>query len=192
MSTIQPLIIKTWKAAINLRQAGDKQLKAVLLQLADELEKNSAAILKANQLDVEKQDPGNPRVDRLMLNKQRISGIANSIRKISRLPNPSGKTLEKRRLDNGLQLQKITVPLGVVGAIYESRPNVTFDIAALCLRSQNGALLKGSSEAENTNQAAMRLIKKVLKANNIDPDCVTLLPSDRETVQELFTATRYV
>lgn len=192
MSTIQPLIIKTWKAAINLRQASDKQLKAVLLQLADELEKSSTAILKANQLDVEKQEPDNPRVDRLILNKQRIAGIANSIRKISRLPNPSGKTLEKRRLDNGLQLQKITVPLGVVGAIYESRPNVTFDIAALCLRSQNGALLKGSSEAENTNQAAMRLIKKVLKANNIDPDCVTLLPSDRETVQELFTATKYV
>lgn len=192
MSTIQPLIIKTWKAAINLRQASDKQLKAVLLQLADELEKSSTAILKANQLDVEKQDPENPRVDRLILNKQRIAGIANSIRKISRLPNPSGKTLEKRKLDNGLQLQKITVPLGVVGAIYESRPNVTFDIAALCLRSQNGALLKGSSEAENTNQAAMRLIKKVLKANNIDPDCVTLLPSDRETVQELFTATKYV
>jgi glutamate-5-semialdehyde dehydrogenase len=192
MSTIQPLIIKTWKAAINLRQATDKQLKTALLQLADALEKNSAAILKANQLDVEKQDPGNPRVDRLLLNKERITGIANSIRTISKLPNPSGKTLEKRRLHNGLLLQKITVPLGIVGAIYESRPNVTFDIAALCLRSQNGCLLKGSSEAENTNQAAIRLIKKVLKANDIDPDCVTLLPVDRETVQELFTATKYV
>src|SRR5690349_6161775 len=192
MSTIQPQIIKTWKAAINLRQASEKQLKATLLQLADELEKSSTAILKANQLDVDKQEPGNPRIDRLILNKQRIAGIANSIRKISKLPNPSGKTLEKRRLENGLQLQKITVPLGIVGAIYESRPNVTFDIAALCLRSQNGALLKGSSEAENTNEAAIRLIKKVLKANDIDPDCVTLLPVDRETVQELLTATKYV
>jgi glutamate-5-semialdehyde dehydrogenase len=192
MNTIQPLIIKTWKAAINLRQASDKQLKTALLQLADALEKNSVAILKANQLDVAKQDPDNPRVDRLLLNKERIAGIANSIRKISRLPNPSGKTLEKRRLDNGLLLQKITVPLGIVGVIYESRPNVTFDIAALCLRSQNGCLLKGSSEAEHTNQAAIKLIKKVLKANDIDPDCVTLLPVDRETVQELFTATKYV
>jgi glutamate-5-semialdehyde dehydrogenase len=192
MNSIQPLIKKTWKAAINLRQATDKQLKTALLQLADALEKNSTAILKANQLDVAKQDPDNPRVDRLLLNKERINGIANSIRKISRLPNPSGKTLEKRRLHNGLLLQKITVPLGIVGAIYESRPNVTFDIAALCLRSQNGCLLKGSSEAENTNQAAIRLIKKVLKANDIDPDCVTLLPVDRETVQELFTATKYV
>ena len=192
MNTIQPLIIKTWKAAINLRQATDKQLKTALLQLADALEKNSGTILKANQLDVAKQDPDNPRLDRLLLNKERISGIANSIRKISRLPNPSGKTLEKRRLHNGLLLQKITVPLGIVGAIYESRPNVTFDIAALCLRSQNGCLLKGSSEAENTNEAAIRLIKKVLKANDIDPDCVTLLPVDRETVQELLTATKYV
>lgn len=192
MNTIQPLIIKTWKAAINLRQATDKQLKTVLLQLADALEKSSKAMLQANQLDVAKQDPGNPRVDRLLLNKERIAGIANSIRKISRLPNPSGKTLEKRRLDNGLLLQKITVPLGIVGAIYESRPNVTFDIAALCLRSQNGCLLKGSSEAENTNLAGIKLIKKVLKANNIDPDCVTLLPVDREAVQELFTATKYV
>ena len=191
-SSVQPLIIKTWKAAINLRQATDKQLKAVLLQLADELEKNSAAIIKANQLDVEKQDPDNPKVDRLLLNKQRISGIANSIRTISKLPNPAGKTLEKRRLDNGLLLHKIAVPLGVVGAIYESRPNVTYDIAALCIRSQNGCVLKGSSEAENSNQAAIRLIKKVLKANGIDPDCVTLLPSERETVQELFTATKYV
>lgn len=192
MSIVQPLIIKTWKAAINLRQATDRQLKAVLLQLADELEKNSGAILKANQLDVEKQDPANPKVDRLLLNKQRIAGIANAIRKISRLPNPSGKMLEKRRLDNGLLLQKVAVPLGVVGAIYESRPNVTFDIAALCLRSQNGCVLKGSSEADNTNQAAVKLIKKVLKANEIDPDCVTLLPAGRETVQELFTAAKYV
>lgn len=191
-SSVQSLISKTWKAAINLRQATDKQLKAVLLQLADELEKNSAVIIKANKLDVEKQDPGNPKVDRLLLNKERITGIANAIRNISRLPNPAGKTLEKRKLDNGLLLHKIAVPLGVVGAIYESRPNVTYDIAALCIRSQNGCVLKGSSEAEHSNLAAIRLIKKVLKANDIDPDCVTLLPSERETVQELFTATKYV
>ena len=192
MNTIEPLIIKTWKAAVDLRRATDKQLKSALVQLADELEKNSKQVLKENQKDVEKQDAGNPRIDRLILNDQRIEGIANSIRKISRLPNPSGKTLEKRTLYNGLQLQKITVPLGVVGAIYESRPNVTFDIAALCLRSQNGCLLKGSSEADHTNQAAIKIIKKVLKANGINPDCITLLPAERETVQELFTATKYV
>ncbi|HEY6978970.1 MAG TPA: glutamate-5-semialdehyde dehydrogenase, partial [Chitinophagaceae bacterium] len=159
---------------------------------ADALEENSESLLKANAKDLAKQDKDNPRIDRLMLNEERIKNIAKSIRTISKLPNPSGKILEKRTLDNGLLLEKVTVPLGVVGAIYESRPNVTFDIAALCLRSQNGCLLKGSSEAGNSNLAAVSIIKKVLKENNIDPGCVTLLPSDRETVQELFTATKYV
>jgi len=95
-------------------------------------------------------------------------------------------------LKNGLQLEKISVPLGVVGAIYESRPNVTFDIAALCLRSHNGCVLKGSIDAHETNKVAVEIIKNVLKENNIDEDCVALLPAERETVQELFTATKYV
>ena len=160
--------------------------------LADALEINAAIILKANKKDVAKQDINDPRVDRLMLNEQRIKNIANSIRKVSRLPNPSNKILEKRKLYNGLLLEKMSVPLGVVGAVYESRPNVTFDIAALCLRSQNACLLKGSKEAEATNKAAIKIIKNVLKQNNINADCITLLPSDREVVQELFTATKYV
>ena len=100
--------------------------------------------------------------------------------------------LEKRKLKNGLLIEKIAVPLGVVGAIYESRPNVTFDIAALCVRSRNACLLKGSQEAEHTNKAAIGLIKAALKSSGIHPDCVTLLPSQRETVQELLTATRWV
>jgi glutamate-5-semialdehyde dehydrogenase len=192
MKTVGSLIIKTYKAAANLRRTGDGQIKTALTGLAVALQQNSAALIRANKKDLAKQDPSNPRNDRLLLNEERIQNIAGSIRKISKLPNPSGKLLEKRTLPNGLLLQKITVPLGVVGAIYESRPNVTFDIAALCLRSQNGCLLKGSSEAENTNKMAVSIIKKVLKDNDIDPDCVTLLPSDRETVQDLFTATRYV
>ena len=100
--------------------------------------------------------------------------------------------MEKRTLHNGLQLEKISVPLGVVGAIYESRPNVTFDIAALCLRSHNACVLKGSIDADETNRVAVDIIKQSLKENNIDEDVVTLLPPERETVQELFTATKYV
>jgi glutamate-5-semialdehyde dehydrogenase len=192
MPTIEQLIIKTYKAAVQLRRATDKQIKTALIKLADALEQNSSSLLKANVKDLAKQERGNPRNDRLMLNEERIRNIANSIRAISNLLNPSGKVLDKRTLDNGLLLEKVTVPLGVVGAVYESRPNVTFDIAALCLRSQNGCLLKGSTEAEHTNRAAIGIIKKVLKENDIHPDCVTLLPSDRETVQELFTATKYV
>jgi glutamate-5-semialdehyde dehydrogenase len=189
---IEQLIIKTHKAAINLRNCTDAQIKKTLRKLADALEANASAVLKANKQDVAKQDVNDPRVDRLMLNEQRIKNIANSIRKISKLPNPSNKILEKRTLPNGLALEKISVPLGVVGAIYESRPNVTYDIAALCLRSQNACLLKGSKEAEATNKVSIKIIKAVLKENGVDADCITLLPSEREVVQELFTATKYV
>lgn len=160
--------------------------------LADGIESKSELIVRANKKDILKMDPSDPRTDRLLLNEKRIKSIAASIRQISKLPNPSGKTLEKRKLHNGLLLEKVTVPLGVVGAIYESRPNVTFDISALCLRSMNGCVLKGSSEADNTNRYAIGIIKEVLKKNKINPDCVTLLPPQRETVQELFTATKYV
>jgi glutamate-5-semialdehyde dehydrogenase len=100
--------------------------------------------------------------------------------------------LDKRKLANGLLVEKRSVPLGVVGAIYESRPNVTFDIAALCIRSRNACVLKGSQEAEETNKLAIGLIKKALAAGGIDAGCACLLPSERQTVQELFTATRWV
>ncbi|MBI1781910.1 MAG: glutamate-5-semialdehyde dehydrogenase, partial [Sphingobacteriales bacterium] len=134
----------------------------------------------------------NPRIDRLLLNEQRLKAIASSIRKVNKLPDPTGKVLEKKTLYNGLQLEKQTVPLGVIGAIYESRPNVTFDIAALCIRSRNAAVLKGSKEAEHTNKVSIKLIKEVLKQNKIHPDVVNLLPSERESVNDLFTATKYV
>jgi glutamate-5-semialdehyde dehydrogenase len=192
MKNIEPLIIKTYKAAAGLRNASDATIKKTLRQLADVLEEKTATVLKENAKDVAKQDPNDPRTDRLMLNEQRIKGIANAIRKVSKLANPTGKVIEQRTLYNGLELEKVAVPLGVVGAIYESRPNVTFDIAALCLRSMNGCLLKGSKEAENTNTAAIKIIHSVLKENGIPQDCVTLLPSERETVQQLFTATKYV
>ncbi|MBO9633726.1 MAG: glutamate-5-semialdehyde dehydrogenase [Chitinophagaceae bacterium] len=192
MSSITPLIIKTSIASVSLKNVSEKQLKAALNALAKSLESSTAALIRANKKDLAKQSPDNPRNDRLLLNEQRIRNIAASIRTISKLPDPSGKLLESRKLKNGLLLEKVTVPLGVVGAIYESRPNVTFDIAALCLRSRNGCVLKGSSEADHTNRAAVALIKKTMKENGIDPDCVTLLPPDREVVQELFSATKYV
>ena len=192
MRTIEPLIRRTYQAAIELRRVSDRQVKAALKMLASSLESQTALLLRANAKDLGRQDPANPRNDRLMLNEQRIRSIARSIRQVSRLPDPSGKLLDKRTLQNGLGVEKRAVPLGVVGAIYESRPNVTFDIAALCLRSRNGCLLKGSQEAADTNRAAIGLIRKALKENGIHPDCVTLLPPERETVKELFTATRWV
>lgn len=192
MKQVETQIIKTYKAAVHLRRATEQQIKGALKSLAGALVQHTDVLIKANAKDLALQAPDNPRNDRLMLNEQRIKAIANAVRKISRLPDPSGKVLEKKVLPNKLLLEKVAVPLGVVGAIYESRPNVTFDIAALCIRSRNGCLLKGSSEADNTNKAAVKLIKKALEDNGIQPDCVTLLPSEREVVQHLFTATRYI
>lgn len=146
MQTVEQQIIKTYNAAIHLRAATDKQVKAVLVSLAEAIEASAKTILTANAKDLAKQDPANERNDRLMLNETRIKNIASSIRNISKLPNPSGKLLEQKKLPNGLQLSKVSVPLGVVGAIYESRPNVTYDIAALCLRSQNGCVLKAAAK----------------------------------------------
>ena len=186
------MIKKAYKAAPALRAVEDKLLKKTLLMIADELEKQQEALLKANRKDVAKQDPANPRTDRLRLDPQRIKNIAASIRKVSRLPNPSNQIIERKKLPNGLLLEKRSVPLGVVGAVFESRPNVVFDIAVLCLRSGNACVLKGSSEAAHSNIAAVSIIHAVLKKNNLPPEVVTLLSPERETVQELFTATQYV
>jgi glutamate-5-semialdehyde dehydrogenase len=192
MQSIEPLIIKTYKASASLRNATDEQIIKTLMMLADAIADNNDAILKANQKDVARQNAHDSKTDRLRLNADRILNITKSIKKVANLPNPTGKLLEQRTLYNGLHLQKILVPLGVVGAIYESRPNVTYDIAALCIRSMNGCILKGSSDAESSNLAAIELIKKALEKNNIDPDCVNLLPPARESVHELLTATKYV
>lgn len=192
MKPVLPLLIKTHKAAGKLAELTNKQIQLALRDLSKELVIQMDSILWANAKDLSRQDPDNPKNDRLMLNEQRIKSIAASIKKIAALPDPTGRQLESRVLPNGLKLEKITVALGVVGAIYESRPNVTFDIAALCLRSRNAAVLKGSSEAEHTNLAAVTLIKKVLKKHGISPDTITLLPAAREVVEEIFTATRYI
>jgi glutamate-5-semialdehyde dehydrogenase len=192
MENVHTLIQRTYVAAVHLRNAGDMQVKKALQALAELLETAHGPLLRANDKDLSRQEPDNPRNDRLMLNEQRVRAIAQSIRKVGRLPDPSGKLLARRTLANGLKVEKRSVPLGVVGAIYESRPNVTFDIAALCIRSRNACVLKGSQEAEETNRAAMVLIRKALKSADIDANCVCLLPSARETVKELFTANRWV
>jgi glutamate-5-semialdehyde dehydrogenase len=192
MSEVLSSIIKTHKAAGSIQKATAAQIYQLLEDLSKEMVASSAELIAANKEDLSKQDPDNPKNDRLMLNEQRIKSIAASVLKVAGLPDPTGKVLESRTLPNGLKLQKIAVPLGVVGAIYESRPNVTFDIAALCLRSRNASVLKGSSDAHETNLVALKIIKKVLKKNDIDEDVVTLLPPAREVVQEMFTATKYI
>ncbi|ULQ53425.1 glutamate-5-semialdehyde dehydrogenase [Flavihumibacter fluvii] len=192
MKTVASQIQRTHAASAGLQAVPNIKVQQVLRALADALMENTHILLKANAKDLAKQPADNPKNDRLLLNAQRIANIAASIKKVAKLPDPTGQILEKRTLDNGLLLQKISVPLGVVGAIYESRPNVTFDIAALSLRSRNACVLKGSADASHTNSVAVSIIKKVLSSEGLNPDLICLLPANREVVDDMMTATKFI
>ncbi len=137
-------------------------------------------------------DDADPKKDRLLLNEIRIKDLAQSIRDVAQLPDPTGQQLLNRTLANGLKIQKIAVPLGVVGIIYESRPNVTLDVTSLCIRSGNGVVLRGGSDAYQTNSCLLGLIHQVLTEYNVPIDAITLLPPNRDLVKEMLTATRYI
>jgi glutamate-5-semialdehyde dehydrogenase len=137
-------------------------------------------------------DSQDPKYDRLKLSAERIGNIATDIRKVAELPYPVGKVLLTRQLANGLHLSKTTVPLGVIGIVYEARPNVTFDVFSLCLKSGNACLLKGGSDAAHSNRAIVELIKSALRKHKIDEDVVHLLPPDRSAIDELLQAVGYV
>ncbi len=164
----------------------------ILLALADEAERQTPHILAENKKDLDLMDPADPKYDRLKLTEDRIKGIAADIRNVVKLPSPLGKVLESRDLPNGLKVSKVTVPLGVVGIIYEARPNVTFDVFSLCLKSGNACLLKGGSDAKFSNEAIISVIKKVLADFKVNTSLGELLPVDREATHEMLTARGYV
>lgn len=164
----------------------------VLLKLADEAEKNIEILLAENQKDLVRMEKSNPKYDRLLLTADRIKSIASEIRNVATLPAPVGEILEEKVLPNGLKMSRKRVPLGVVGVIYEARPNVTFDVFSLCLRSGNAVVLKGSSDAKFSNIAIAKLIKQVLVSEGIDSNIVQLLPPDRYAAEELMNAVGYV
>jgi len=192
MTSILPLLEQTHLAASSVRRLSDADKKALLNRLADLVEENQAAILAASQIDLDKKDDADPKKDRLMLNPARLKAIADSIRDVANLPSPAGQVLAERTLPNGILLRKVAVPLGVVGIIYESRPNVTLDVSALCLRSGNAAALRGSTDAWHSNEALVQVIHQALREFGVPEAAVSLLPTDRALVQELLTATRYV
>ena len=192
MQTIKHKIKQTHTAAVELSQLKTAAIKKILSDFAQQLVEQSAFVLRANQKDVAKMEQSNPLYDRLLLTPQRLNSIAGSINKIIKLADPSGKILEEKKLPNGIHLQKITTQLGVVAAIFESRPNVVADIAALCLKSRNACVLKGSRDADNTNKAIVKIIHTILKQHQLPPQLVLLLPPQREVVNELFTATKYI
>lgn len=163
-----------------------------LLLIAGETEKCSELIISENEKDLARMEKADPKYDRLLLNSERIAGIASDIRNVAQMSSPLGRILSESTRPNGLIVSRITVPFGVIGIIYESRPNVTFDVFSLCLKSGNACILKGGSDAINSNKAIVGIIKSCLAKLNMNPDLITLLPAGRNETFQLLNARRYV
>ena len=180
------------QAARTLVAASYQQRQSALLAIADALESNQERIISANQADMEQGKSSglnSQLLDRLMLDASRVKGIANGARKVAALPNPLGNVIRERTLENGLHLQQISVPFGVVGMVYEARPNVTVDAAVILLMSGNAALLRGSSSAEKSNAVLVEVMRETLAKTEISPDVLQLIPShDRDTTRALLHA----
>lgn len=182
----------TSKAGRNLNLIAVATINEILGKVADAAIANSGFILSENKKDLEKMDVDDPKYDRLKLTKGRIEEIASDIRNVASLKSPLGKVLSETKRPNGLVIKKISVPFGVIGIIYEARPNVTFDVFSLCFKSGNACILKGGSDAEFSNRAIVSVIHDVLGSCGIDKNVLTLLPVDRESTVELLKARNYV
>lgn len=183
---------KVKEASKTLALITDDKRNKILNAVADAIEENKDSILAANKSDLDKAGKDYAFYDRLLLTPERLDGIAADMRHVATLPSPLGKVLKDKTLDNGLHLKRVSVPFGVIGMIFEARPNVTFDVFSLCFKSGNAALLKGGKEADGTNRAEVELIHNVLKANGVDPSVVELLPATHEATGALLTAVGYV
>ena len=180
------------RAAAQVALLPDAERVAALEAVADAICAKSAELLAANAEDLARMDPQNPLYDRLKLTPERLEGIASDMRHVAQLPSPLGRTLEDRTLPNGLRLRKVSVPFGVIGVVYEARPNVTFDVFSLCFKSGNACVLKGGKDADASNRAALALIRGVLAQRGLPESAVTLLPPTHEAVGELLGAVGYV
>ena len=184
---------------IQAKQAGkrvaclsDEVRNIVLQAVADELTASKAELLQANAMDLARMDKSSPLYDRLMLTDARIEGIAADMRNVAGLPSPLGRVLLDRTLPNGLHLRKVAVPFGVIGVIYEARPNVTLDVFSLCFKSGNACVLKGGKDADCSNRAAIAIVQRVLERMGVPPQAATLLPATHEAADALLNAVGYV
>jgi len=187
-----PIFEQVLKASRKLNLLSVDTINKVLTDVADAAEANSDFILAENQKDLLRMDMADPKYDRLQLTTDRISGIASDIRNVVDLPSPVGRVLSETVRPNGLKITRIAVPFGVIGIIYEARPNVTFDVFSLCLKSGNACILKGGSDAIDSNTAIVKVIRDVLKKHQIDENVLTLLPAGHEETAQLLNARGYV
>lgn len=183
---------KVKNASKTLATISDEKRNEILLAVADSIESNITQLIASNALDLARMDKNDPMYDRLQLNAKRLQDIAADMRHVSTLPSPLGRVLKEKTLDNGLHLRRISVPFGVIGMIYEARPNVTFDVFSLCFKSGNACILKGGKDADESNKAAIKVIHDVLKRFNINTDIVELLPATHEATAEMLTAVGYI
>ena len=179
-------------ASRELALLNDDIINQILNAVADAAIAETPFILAENKKDLARMDKNDPKYDRLKLTKERLKGIAADTRNVATLPSPLGKVLKESVRPNGMRLTKVSVPFGVIGIIYEARPNVSFDVFSLCLKSGNACILKGGSDADCSNRAIISVIHEVLKKFNINPHIVELLPADREATAALLNAVGYV
>lgn len=189
-------LVKTKKASLALAVASDREKSSVLLEIARQLKKSKSEIIYENKKDIRKAQKNklSPAfIDRLDLSGDRLSRVIEAVKEVAKLPNPCGELIEKKELANGVLLKKVRVPLGVIGIIYESRPNVTVDAAALAIKSGNGIVLKGGSDALMTNSALVSCIKKALRAKGFSADSILFLDTpDRKVVDSLLRQSDFV
>lgn len=176
------------EASFGLPLLEEKQIQNALMAVADAIGRESAVLLEANAQDLSRMDRDNPMYDRLMLTPERLEGIASDMRSVAGLRCPVGDLIDERTRPNGMTLKRVRVPFGVIGVIYEARPNVSFDVFSLCLKSRNACALKGGSDAYSSNAAIVDLIHRELEKQGIDPHVVELLPAGHEAAQELMRA----
>lgn len=192
METIQQQLINAKKAKASISSLSDQGKQDLIQRLAVLIEEQSAKIISENLKDLEKMPDTDPKKDRLLLNPQRIADLVKSLNDVAVLKDPTNIIISENHLENGLFVQKKTVPLGVVGVIYESRPNVTIDVAALCIRSGNVCLLRGGQDAHHTNLFVVSLIRQVLEAYGLDKNVVQQLPADRKYIFDILQAEGYI
>ena len=183
---------KARAASLTLPMQSDDKRNAVLQAVACAIENHTSELLEANAQDLARMDRSNPMFDRLMLTADRLKGIASDMRHVSTLPSPLGRTLKEVTLSNGLHLRRVSVPFGVIGMIYEARPNVTFDVFSLCFKSGNACVLKCGKDAEASCRAGVSLIHDVLRQFDIDESAVELLPATHEATDEILQATGFI
>lgn len=192
MGSIQDQLVAAQKAKKCINALSTHQRQTILIGISEALLEGIDSILQENKKDLDRMDPSDSKYDRLLLTRERIIGLSNSVLDVANLPDPTGITWSSKILPNGLKIEKKSVALGVVGVIYEARPNVTIDVAALCIQSGNVCLLRGGSDAIYTNSCLVKLIQHVLSSQGADVNLVQLLPTDRALVYDLLTATKYV